>query len=214
MYLSLKHFRYFLEGRSFTIYTDHKPLTFALASSTERSPRQTRHLSYVAEFTSDIRHVKGSANVVADALSRPLCPAVSAVTLPEVNLRALAAAQDHRDADGTSLLLQDIDFNGVRLLCDSSAGFYRPIVPVSFRREIFESLHSLSHPGPRPTTKLISSRYVWRDMRRDIKRWCGECTACQTSKVSRHIKAPVTIFPPAIRRFGSCLLYTSPSPRD
>ena len=37
----------------------------------DRSPRQTRHLSFIAEFSSDIRHVSGAANVVVDALSRP-----------------------------------------------------------------------------------------------------------------------------------------------
>ena len=35
IYLSIKHFRHFLEGRSFIIFTDHKPLTFALGSSTD-----------------------------------------------------------------------------------------------------------------------------------------------------------------------------------
>jgi hypothetical protein len=29
-YLAIRHFRYSLEGRQFTLYTDHKPLTFAL----------------------------------------------------------------------------------------------------------------------------------------------------------------------------------------
>ena len=56
IYLSIKHFRHFLEGRGFHVLSDHKPLTFALESSTDRSPRQTRHLSFIAEFTSDIRH--------------------------------------------------------------------------------------------------------------------------------------------------------------
>ncbi|KAK3773613.1 hypothetical protein RRG08_022322 [Elysia crispata] len=69
-YSATKHFRHFLEGRIFTRYTDHKPLTTALTSQADRSPRQTRHLSYIAEFTSDIRHIKGKFNVVADALSR------------------------------------------------------------------------------------------------------------------------------------------------
>ena len=32
---------------------------------------QQRHLSFLAEFTSDLRHTSGHANVVADALSRP-----------------------------------------------------------------------------------------------------------------------------------------------
>ena len=71
VYLSLHHFRHMLEGRPFTIWTDHKPLCGALASSVDRSPQQTRHLSFIAEFTSDVRHVSGTANVVADALSCP-----------------------------------------------------------------------------------------------------------------------------------------------
>ena len=39
IYLAFKHFHHYVEGRAFSIFTDHKPLTFAFAS-TERSPRQ------------------------------------------------------------------------------------------------------------------------------------------------------------------------------
>ncbi|GFN86368.1 Gag-Pol polyprotein [Plakobranchus ocellatus] len=69
-YSAVRHFRHFLEGRLFTLYIDHKPLAFALSSQTDRSPRQTRHLSFITEFTTDIQHIKGKFNVVADALSR------------------------------------------------------------------------------------------------------------------------------------------------
>ena len=78
IYLSIKHFRYFLEGRQFTVYTDHLPLTTAITSTADRSPRQTRQLSYIAEFTTDIRHLPGKTNVVADALSRS-CAELNAV---------------------------------------------------------------------------------------------------------------------------------------
>ena len=45
MYSAVKHFSYFVEGQCFHIYTDHKPLTFAFASSSERwTSRQQRHL--------------------------------------------------------------------------------------------------------------------------------------------------------------------------
>ena len=47
----------------------------ALNSSAEKSPRQTRQLSFISEFTTSIKHVAGSANVVADTLSRPPGPA-------------------------------------------------------------------------------------------------------------------------------------------
>ena len=72
VYLAVRHFRWLLEGRVFHVWSDHKPLTFALHRTTDAwSARQQRQLSYIAEFTSDIRHVEGKMNVVADALSRP-----------------------------------------------------------------------------------------------------------------------------------------------
>ena len=71
VYLAIKHFRHSIKGRRFFIVTDHKPLTFALASqSKHHSPRQIRHLDFIAQFTSDIRFLKGSSNAAADALSR------------------------------------------------------------------------------------------------------------------------------------------------
>ncbi|BHF68050.1 hypothetical protein SprV_0301108000 [Sparganum proliferum] len=71
-YLAVRHFRHLLEGREFTIFTDHKPLTFALRSRTDKlNPREIRQLDYISQFTSDIRHIDGSRNEVADALSRP-----------------------------------------------------------------------------------------------------------------------------------------------
>jgi hypothetical protein len=54
------HFRFLLEGRRFSVLTDHKPLTYALGRTSEPwTARQARHLSYIAEFTGDIRHVSG-----------------------------------------------------------------------------------------------------------------------------------------------------------
>ena len=71
IYLAIKHFRHFVEGRDFHVLTDHKPLTYAMGMRSDRhSPRQTRQLDFISQFTSDIRYVKGSENVVADALSR------------------------------------------------------------------------------------------------------------------------------------------------
>ena len=71
MYLSVKKFRYFIEGRQVTLFTDHRPLTFVYKDMSDKwSPRQQRHLCFVSEFTTDIRYVPAADNVVADALSR------------------------------------------------------------------------------------------------------------------------------------------------
>ena len=71
LYLGIRHFRYFLEGRQFTAYTDHKPLTFCMSKTSEPwSSCQQRQLLYISEFTTDIQHVQGKDNSVADTLSR------------------------------------------------------------------------------------------------------------------------------------------------
>lgn len=71
IYASLKHFRNILEAREFSIFTDHKPLVFAFQQKNEKaSPRQLRQLDFIGQFSTDIRHISGKDNVVADTLSR------------------------------------------------------------------------------------------------------------------------------------------------
>ncbi len=47
IYLVIKHFRHFMDGHTFHVITNHKPLTYALAACSDRhSPRQARHLGF------------------------------------------------------------------------------------------------------------------------------------------------------------------------
>ena len=208
IFLAIKHFRHFVEGRAFTIYTDHKPLTFAFSSTTERSPRQTRHLSFIAEFSTDVRHIEGKANVVADALSRSAD--LSAIAVPTIDYRSLAKDQEkseeiaaYRTSSSTGLRFADVPFEDFTILCDVSTGKDRPIVPPAWTKRVFDTIHGLSHPGNKPTQRAISSRFVWHGMKRDIRRWCQECHACQASKIQQHIHSPLTKRTPPDRRFGS-----------
>ena len=227
----IKHFRHFLEGRIFTLYTDHKPLTTALTSQADRSPRQTRHLSYIAEFTSDIRHIKGKFNIVADALSRVTTvdyvsidgTCETATDLPTVVSDILVSkqrtdlispdrlARDQKKSDEmnsyrtvtTGLKLEDIDIGQSTLLCDTSLGTPRPILPTTWTRSVFDKIHGLSHAGVRPTQKAISQRFVWHGMKKDIRRWCKECPDCQASNIHRHTRAPLTERPLPTDRFSN-----------
>ena len=88
IYLSIKHFCYFLEGRQFAVYTDHLPLTTAITSAADCSPRQARHVSYIAEFTTDLRHLPGKTNVVADAFTE-----LNTVLASPIDFRDMATCQ-------------------------------------------------------------------------------------------------------------------------
>jgi cleavage and polyadenylation specificity factor subunit 1 len=71
VYEAVKFYRHMLEARHFIIFTDHKPITYAFQQKRDKCPsRQFHHLDFIAQFTTDIRHVSGQDNVVADALSR------------------------------------------------------------------------------------------------------------------------------------------------
>ena len=191
VYATIKHFRHNLKGRNFFVNTDHKPLTFVMSSVTERaSLRQTRHLAFIAEFTTDIRYVKGETNFVADALSRPSVSAIN--DGPVINYKELSLDQA-KDAEFTRLRHSTTSTMNFKLLksfdnqliwCDVSTGHNRPYLTAKFRRKVFSSLQG--HPSHRATKPLINTRFVWHGMNIDIARWCRTCKGCQTAKVSRH----------------------------
>ena len=53
----------------------------------------------------------------------------------------------------SKLCLEDVPFkNGAfTLLWDVSTGVARPIVPETWRKQVFDTVHLLSHPGARTT---------------------------------------------------------------
>lgn len=60
-----------LEGKVFTIYSDHKSLIYAFKQKLdEASSRQLRQLDFISQFSTDIPHFRGSENIVPDILSR------------------------------------------------------------------------------------------------------------------------------------------------
>ena len=196
-YLATLHFRHVIEGRRVTLLTDHKPLVSAFRSPhVAKSDRQQRHWSVVTEYVLDVKHIRGQDNVVADCLSR----SVHSVSVDACDLSFIAAAQvrePHRhdmdpDRDGVDLIdrLRPVALSGgVTVLCDTSGPHPRPYVPRECRRVMFDKFHHLSHPGRRATTRLLTDRYFWPSMRRDVAQWVRECLACQEAKVHRHTRS-------------------------
>lgn len=205
IFMAVKHFKHTLEGRELTVYTDHKPLVYAFSQKQDlHSPRQIRHLQFISQFTTDLRHIAGKDNVVADALSR-----VFQIDDESIDF-ALLARDQSTDEDLETLLesssldlkAMPLDNTDQPLYCDVSAGKVRPYIPKQHQRRIFDVVHKLSHPGVKTTLKLIRERFVWKNMNRDIKMWCQACMACQRSKISRHIRSPLQHYPLPPSRFA------------
>jgi hypothetical protein len=212
-YTGIRHFPTMLEGRQFQLWTDHKPLVAALQPvSPPWSGRQQRQLAYISEYTTDLQHVPGTSNVVADALSRPppgradLCCAAAAdrapLDLADLALRQILCPQVQalRSRPGLHIITQQV--GNLSLLGDAATGTFRPLVPTQLRRQVFDSLHGAAHPGMRATRRLISSRYVWPGLAKDVTAWARACLHCQRAKVHRHVHVLPQHIPVPTRRFS------------
>ena len=212
IFLTIQHFEYFLDSRDFYVLSDHKPLATALtAPLKEASGRRLRQAQYISQFTSDIRYIKGVDNVVADCLSRP--PEINAIfSHPQsIDVEQIAREQVNdpvikrlASSDNHSLQIQKVILpdSSIELLVDTSTGTTRVVVPQVLREKVFKSIHSLSHPGVRTSVKLISQRFVWEGMRKDIANFTKSCIQCQSSKIQRHNVAPLEKFLAPDERFS------------
>lgn len=202
IYQSVKYFQHMLEGRPFVILTDHKPLIYAFnQSSSKASPRVIRQLSFISQFTTDIRHIKGKDNIIADLLSRTIIDTglseIDAINNKpiEINYDDIA---DHQLGEELKRLLGNdalkIEFLQMpdstrKLYCELSTGRIRPYIPTMFRVKIFNKFHNLSHPGAKATINIIKERFFWPSMRSDCRKMVRECLQCQRSKITRHNKS-------------------------
>ena len=214
---ALRHFRYNLEGKHFNVFTDHRPLVQALHRSTEAwSARQTRSLSYIAEFDLTLQYIPGKLNSVADALSRPLANAVvpDRPILPE-ELDVPRLVEDQQSCPGikkllakpSSLRIQPVEIQlahtSLQALCDISTGKSRLLIPETFKQKVFQSIHNIHHPGVRATRRLITTRYVWLNAAKEINDMAKHCVNCQQSKIHKHTKTLPVQLPTDGPRFSA-----------
>ena len=249
-YAAVRHFRYQLEGRQFSLFTDHRPLAHAIRRVTPPvSARQQRHLAFLSEYTTDFVYLPGAANVAADALSRPVTTAVAAgapavpggelhtgpppvspaselPAVPDGELRtgpspvfSLSSPPSPAAVDATlpAFLAAQRSCTDCQSLAASpqfavrateggalaSFSSHRPrlLLPADYRRPAFKAVHGLAHPGIRATRRMMSQRYLWPGMLKDVGAWARDCLHCQSAKVHRHQKPAVQQIPVPTRRF-------------
>ena len=177
---ALQAWRIYLHNRKFDILTDHHPLVY-LDTQPTLSRRQARWLEYMQEFKYNIRYIKGSKNVAADALSRN--PINSLLTVhPGTYLTELSYA---KDAD-----FKNIIENPQHPFSKRNSKLYRGgalCVPnvEGLRRGILYDAHDsplAGHLGIRKTKTLIKRSFYWPNMDKQIEQYVKACDKCQRNK--------------------------------
>lgn len=194
---ALKKWKNIVSGHDLLIFTDHKPIVGAYHSQKERfSQRQQRHFGIISEYATDVIHVSGAENVVADTLSR-----VCTLQFDAFDLSTLASRQSEDLIKKFTQPLESFTLaDGAKIWCDTHTGTPRPLVPEADRKTVFNHLHNLSHAGSRATIKLIKDRFIWPGLEKDVRSWCSECATCQKCKVGRHtVSAPQEFIEPLDR---------------
>ncbi|GFV29745.1 retrovirus-related Pol polyprotein from transposon opus [Trichonephila clavipes] len=67
---------------------------------------------------------------------------------------------------------------------------------------MFQLIHGLAHPGIKSTVKLMTEKYVWLDIKKQVREWAKACIRCQKCKVSRHTKSKLGEFEQPDERFS------------
>jgi hypothetical protein len=282
-FAAIRHFRFVLEGRSFRLLTDHMPLTLAMRRvSAPWSARQVRQLAYISEFTTDLRHVPGTKNVVADTLSRPSASPPPSPPLPTpppptqatvqkstlknktpksgsanfldpdfkpptpfqatvqkstlknnpqesgtvffpnpdlhsslvaslpvstpIDYTQMAALQSScaectQMCNSTVLFVVTRKIGGTLLRGDISSNVFRPLVPVPMRTAVISAIHNVAHPGIEATVRLVTAKFCWPKMAKQIRLFAQQCVPCQMAKVSTHVHLTPAAIPVPQRRF-------------
>ena len=183
-----RSWRHWLEGAEhpFLVLTDHKNLEY-LRSAKRLNPRQARWSLFFNRFRFSITFRPGTRNTKADALSRAfneenqMNATIENVLPPEIIIAPLRWAVD-----------EEIDQALATVDVPEQCPPNRKHVPDQFRDRVITWAHSSlssGHPGETRTQQLISNRYWWENMLKDIHRFIASCSTCSQCKVPKSLPA-------------------------
>ena len=233
---SMRAFLPDFEGRHLIVWTDHKAIVDAFKASSPQPHDSVAYnaILEISQWTSDIRFVEGKSNVVADMLSRPpdVPLGTAYTTSPEiattsvinndemgpplrfVDINEIAKAQATcpevtttlRGLHPRDLVFKPILFDGVSLLCETSRGQPRPLLPLSLRKQVMSLYHDLAHGGQKDSIHKVDHSYYWNSLRSDMALHVTTCGPCQDVKSFKRIHPPTAKIRVPKKRFSSLAL--------
>ncbi|GBG79281.1 hypothetical protein CBR_g29431 [Chara braunii] len=203
---ALKHWKHFLLGRHFKIFSNHSTLQW-LKSQGELNDKLARYIHFIDLFDFELKHKKGCYNKVVDALSRrPDSFALISSTH--------SFGEEVRQTI-TRLLPQDLTYGPIvrnlqadpnfepgyamssDLLYTYSRGEQRLCIPEDqqLRTLLMSECHDArGHFGFLKSYAALSQRFFWKETQSDMLRYVETCELCQRNKVQR--KPPLGLLKP------------------
>ncbi|KAL2091743.1 hypothetical protein ACEWY4_011541 [Coilia grayii] len=209
---ALERWRYYLEGRHFTVVTDHASLVWVFQTS-KPSSRLIRWALRLQEFSFSIEYRKGKYNTVPDALSR--APPLEGVGLhatcatvltepqkmefpvsdeglwkaqqddPEVFALYESILEDGKRTVNATTKMTVLEDKVYRVLKLPHRTLYQVYVPLSLRPQLLQAFHDdplAGHLGRFKTYRRLYSVAYWPNLSRDVKTYLQNCPTCQMYK--------------------------------
>ena len=200
---TLKEFRNILLGHEIIVYTDHKNLVYKHFNT----ERVMRWRLVIEEFGPELRYIKGTHNVVADALSRlDMMTDDEFTAMYEGRLEHLFAADEddmpkafpiayarlaHEQAKDQALqaafansdLYRKETFHHADKTHELITRDGKIVVPTVLQKETVEWYHTTCiHPGETRTELTIGQHFYWTNMRKTVVDFVKKCPTCQLYK--------------------------------
>jgi len=190
--LSVQHWRSYLLGTTFTVFTDQKSLKFLLQQRIT-TPDQQNWVAKLLGFNFDIMYKPGRENRVADALSRKMDVGnFDSLRSEPIWLQGAELLEEHKGNAEIQKLIQACQA-GVNTNPNYTARngilYYqnRLVIPRNskFIPELFKEFHcaaSGGHSGYYRTYRRMAVNLYWQGMLADVKKFVQGCDVCQRCK--------------------------------
>lgn len=181
----VKYWQYWLIGRHFTVFSDHKPLKDLNIKS--RTDEELGDLTYyLSQYDFHVEYNPGKYHLEADCLSRnPVLEAhengdeqlkiVNLVTLKDI-LNDQKSNELVRNKASKLIFKDNIYYKNVKKKD-------KILLSEDFSIKLAKQIHeNFCHIGVKQLQKKISPFYTAKNLTQNIKKICKECTICITNK--------------------------------
>ncbi|KZV19421.1 hypothetical protein F511_08762 [Dorcoceras hygrometricum] len=190
--LAIQHWRPYLLGRKFVVWTDHRSLT-SLLRQRVTTPDQQHWLRKLLGYEFEVKYKAGTQNGAADALSRRQeemmeLKSISVPVWVEHDAIKEAVQKDSKLKD----IIQSLEkgdreegpytmLNGVLLHRGRVVVPRESLWPTKLIREAHMTPIG-GHAGALKTLKRIASSFFWAGMQGDVAKFIAGCDVCQRQK--------------------------------